>query len=156
MYNNYGNYPFNGVMSSYHLVTVANTPQVITLAELKTHLNLFDETEYDTYLTTLLETGQRLAENYVGEHFDPTVVTAYYNTQGQRFFIPNRYIEAVENLRYYDTDNAIQTVDRSNYFLDATSRVPAVVLSRNFGFPEVSNEFQNPCLLYTSPSPRDS
>ena len=127
-----GLYYLDPILPSQYSVSAASTATIVTLEELRAHLNLFTDTTYDSYLTRLLRAGQDAAENYLGEYLSLTEVQAFYPRLGERFQLPHRQVDGIASLAYYDSENVLTTITGSAYLYDTT------------------------CLLYTSPSPRDS
>ena len=153
---------------------------MITLAELKDHLYLFDETEYDNFLNRILIAAQELAENYIGEYLSATTVVAYYPQFSGKMLLNQQFVTSVTSVAFTDNMGMSQTVPTARYVLDTSTNPVSVNLRRSqfteWTTSEINDDIDNPvaitfsttlpdtviydelvrhCLLYTSPSPRD-
>lgn len=134
------------MLPNSYRVTGANTSPLVTLAELKTHLNLFGDTSYDDYLTRLLLAGQQAAENYIGEYIGGTDIQASWATFSD-LTIPHRHIADVNSVSYLDFDNTFVTIPSTDYVVDLTGYNPVVRATRaSGGWPtsSLSVDYSNP------------
>ena len=106
-------------MKTYQVITPASTYPV-SLTEAKSHLKV-DTTADDTYITSIIKAATQLSEEYTNRFFIDTVIEQYASNFGDLQTLFKSKVSAVAYVKYYDSNNSLQT-----------------------------------CLLYTSPSPRDS
>lgn len=117
--------------NNFRIVGRATSP-VVSLDELKTHLNLFNDTSFDTYLTTLANTGGDLANDFVGEFLSPATIQAFYGCQGYKFELPHRYISIVISVQYFDEDGVEFILEDTDYIFDTTGDFPVVSINDDF------------------------
>jgi len=99
-------------------VITAPSSEPVTLTEAKEHLRVDGSLE-DAYITSLIKAARSYAENYCGI----TLFTTSYKQIDNEFadstiqlFRP--VIQADPVVKYYDTDNTLQTVDAADYTID--------------------------------------
>lgn len=139
---------FSTEVPGYTRVMTRTSAPVITLPELKAHLYLFDETEYDDFLNRILLAGQELAENYIGEYLSDTTIIAYYPRFNDRLMLPNQFVSSISSITFTDVSGNPQTVDANRYLLDSSSELASVNLRRsqfsNWHSNELSDDIDNP------------
>lgn len=160
MYNtNYYSQNSRGILlPSYTRVTTRTSVSVISLDELKAHLLLFNETEYDDFLNRILIAGQELAESYIGEYLSDTTLVAYYPVFGNILTLDNQYVNSVSSVAFTDNTGASQTIDTARYLLDQSSINASVNLRRsqfiNWTDLPLNTDIENPVrVTYVSSVP---
>ena len=132
MYNNqYTRSGYSFATPTYTRVTTRTSTSVITLDELKAQLNLFGETQFDTYLNRILIAGQEVVENYIGEYLSSTTIVAYYPRFHDRLSLPQQFVSAITSVAFTDDAGMSQTIASSRYLLDSSNNPPVVALRRS-------------------------
>lgn len=99
----------------YQLVT-APASEPVTLAEAKTHLRRDDITDDDTYITNLIKAARRQAEKYSNRVFiDQTWKMYLSEFPSDQITIHKAIINSITSIKYYDTNNSLQTITSTNY-----------------------------------------
>lgn len=138
----------NPILPSHFVVSASSTATIVTLEELRAHLNLFDDSTFDTYLTRLLRAGQDAAENYLGEYLSLTEIQAFYPRFGERFRLPHNQIDGLASLTYYDNSNILQTVASTDYLYDLTSIEKSLrITNQSVITTDISNDYENPVVV---------
>jgi uncharacterized phiE125 gp8 family phage protein len=137
---------------SYGLtVTVAADSEPITLAEAKRAIRM-DETitEYDDEIESLhIPAARRAIETLLDTRLITQTVKltydrfpCYWRGDGTIGTIRDRIIEmpiadvvSVGSVKYYDTDNALQTISAANYQLDASTRPARLMPVQGYSWP---------------------
>lgn len=92
----------------------------MTLDEAKIHCRIdLDETDEDTYISTLITVARQLAEHLTGRAFVERVLeVAFSHFPGYEVEIPKPPLQSVESIKYTDMDGVEQTVAPSIYQVD--------------------------------------
>lgn len=133
---------FEPLEASNFRVTSVAIPEV-TLAELKTHLGIYED-DFDNQLNNfILPTAQELATQIMGEFISETNVTAYYSRLQENIQLPHREIASITSVTYIDENHQVQTlVNNTDYVVDSTYEFPLItVLNTNYNY---SDRFANP------------
>lgn len=116
--------------------TVAPASEPVSLAEAKAHLRV-DGTDEDTLISSLLAAAREYAETFTRRQ----LVTATWRLSLDAFpcepciTLPNARLQSVTSITYYDADNALQTIDSGDYYVDAENEPGRIVLSPAAGWP---------------------
>ncbi|MBN2365729.1 MAG: phage head-tail connector protein [Calditrichaeota bacterium] len=104
------------------LVSIDGTdPYIITLAEIKTHCH---ETgfDYDSMLTVLSKVAREYAEARTWKQIIPATYVLYLDQFPEGIIeLPKPPVIEVSSIKYYDTDDSIQTWDEDKYQVDLES-----------------------------------
>ena len=131
--------------ATYWRPTLVATPSV-TLDELKGHLGIYDETEFDAELTRILAAATQLVIQITGEFPELTEVQAFYGglITGD-YVLPNRYVNSVLSVQTYDgSHNLVTLVAGTDYYYDPTGIRPRVGI---LGSLDLSDRFENPVII---------
>lgn len=124
-------------MRAYKVITPA-VANVVTLSEVKSHLKV-DTTADDTLITNLISAAQASCEEYTNRLFIRTTLVQYsdnWNGISELFKSP---VKTITNIKYYDTDNVLQTLAASVYQIDKAYMPTRVALQPDQSFPSVAN-----------------
>lgn len=109
-----------------NLVT-APALEPLTVAEVKQHLQIFSEdTTHDTYITALITTARIYAEKFtkralITQTWD-MVFNSFYGWKRTQINIPFPNLQSVTWVKYYDSNNVLQTLDSATYTVDSTRK----------------------------------
>ena len=98
--------------------TVAPTVEPITTAEAKTHLRV-DGSDDDTFIDGLIESARQSVEADTGRAMVERTYRADVRHWSDCIVLPRPPLVSVSSIKYYDADNAQQTLAASNYEVDA-------------------------------------
>lgn len=125
-------------MISYSAVLA--TPTVVsTLTNIKDHLNV-THVHHDTLIQSYIDAAVIMAENYTGRFvhtYDVTVQTAEFPTSIPLERTPVDSSTIV--IKYFDSDNAEQTLAASNYDLLYRNGEPEIFFDPEVSLPSVYN-----------------
>ena len=110
-------------------VIFPETAGVVTLLEAKSHLSLFDDNTFDTYLSEIIIAATTHAGSFIGQPLDVMVVTDYYHTWDNRLILSKEYIDSVTAVRYYNPANSLESVPTNNYLVDQSGEEAAIVFT---------------------------
>jgi uncharacterized phiE125 gp8 family phage protein len=139
----YYNYNINTLIGSdyvpYGKLVLKTGPSstVISLAEAKTFLRIdSDYDDDDSYITSLINVATSVVEEFTRRRLISQTLNIYYD-----YFPP--YIDlqvgdriTVSHVKYYDTNNSLQTLAASNYDLDTRIKPGRIYESENGDFPD--------------------
>jgi len=123
-------------MNNYRITSFATTSPV-TLDDVRDHLQLYGDESYDAYLEALIFSAQEVVSGILGEPVDTTGIQAWYGNY-ENIELPHQYIvnNAITSVQFYDTDEVLQTVADTIYFVDFSRRFPRVILRQNQQWPQ--------------------
>ena len=110
----------------------------VTMDQAREHLQLYGDTSYDTYLTSLLEVATEVASGIVGEPIESYTVQSWGNSI-HGYEIPHQTVRSLTSVQYYNVANQLITVDPATYFLDLNRRRPTVYFNAGITPP---NDFE--------------
>jgi uncharacterized phiE125 gp8 family phage protein len=95
----------------------------VTVSEAKSHLRI-DSSDDDSYISALVGAARNIAENYTNRSFytQTWVMTLPYFPYGS-IELKRGEVQSITSLKYYDSDNSLQTWDATNYRLDNSSDI---------------------------------
>ena len=127
-------------------VTARVATGLVTLAELKEHLNLFDNEDFDDLLTRLITVSEHAVENYTGEYLSNTTIRADYAGFASELILPQRFVSSVSNVTHFDDSNMSVTVPAATYLFDNRGAQPAVRLrvGETWTSSMISRDYSNP------------
>ncbi len=116
-------------------VTSQPTYKPVTLAECKESLEILEsETRHDFKISNYLDMAISQAENFTGQYFAQRTVTINYDAFQEFIRLPVHPLTSVDSIKYYDSDNALQTLSTDDYEVDLYALPPLIRITT---FPSV-------------------
>ena len=109
--------------------------QLYTLADQKIFSRISTTSE-DDFINSLIKAATEDAESFCRIAFLDTVFTAYYDYFPSEIELPKGTVSEIASIKYYDTDNQIQTISESNYDSDLKSKPAIVIPATNYSWPD--------------------
>ena len=109
-------------------VTTPPTEEPVTLAEAKAHLRV-DGTDEDALITSLIEASRQICELFHGRAYVTRTYTgqlAEFPAGNAEIVLPYPPAASVTSIKYYDSDDVLQTMDTADYETDLKAE-PAVI-----------------------------
>jgi uncharacterized phiE125 gp8 family phage protein len=139
----YYNYNFNTLRGTDYVpygklvLDTAPTSTVISLAEAKTFLRIdSDYDDDDAYITSLINVATGVVEEFTRRRLITQTYIIYYDEFPPYIDLQVGEGANVTHIKYYDTNNVQQTLDASNYDVDAKIRPGRIYESENGDFPD--------------------
>ena len=120
-------------MKTYQVTTAATTYPV-SLTEAKSHLKV-DTSADDTYIESIIKAATQLSEEYTNRFFIDTVVTQYASNFKEIETLFKSKVSAVTHVKYYDSDNTLQTLDATVYEAQLNYEPAQIQLADGKSFP---------------------
>ena len=127
--------------------TPATTP-VFTTAEAKAVLKV-DVTDDDTVIDNLVAAATESCQIYTNQYFIDTVVTQYSDNWNEFYTLYKSPVDSITHVKYYDTDDSLQTLASSNYILDNTSKPARIGVAVDGSLPNLSKRINAVEVKYT-------
>ena len=121
---------------SFEITSDPTTP-LLTTAEAKTHLKV-DTTADDTYIDNLISAATQSAEKFTNRFFINTDLKQYGDTWSDIATLFKSPVNSVTHIKYYDSDDSLQTLASSVYLTDLVSKPAKITLKVNQDFPNLS------------------
>ena len=134
--NNINNAPLP-TMRTYQVVTPASTYPV-SLTEAKAHLKVDISTD-DTLITNLIIAATQLSEEYTNRFFINTVINQTCTTFLDLKQLYKSKVVSVTHVKYYDSDNTLQTLASSNYVVNNQFEPAQINLVVDGSFPDIAD-----------------
>ena len=144
----YYNYNFNTLRGSDYVpygklvLKTGPTSTVISLAEAKTFLRI--DSDYDddnTYITSLINVATGVVEEFTRRRLVTQTFNIFYDEFPSFIDLQIGDVASVTHIKYYDTDNSLQTLHPSNYDVDTKIRPGRIYQSETGDFP---NTYERP------------
>lgn len=134
--NSYNTYDVSSLgMKTFQVVTPAST-YPITLSEAKAHLKVDISTD-DNLITNLIIAATQLSEEYTNRFFIETVVNQTCTTFFELKSLFKSKVITVAHVKYYDSDNTLQTLSSSNYVASVQFEPAQINPAINFSYPNI-------------------
>lgn len=117
------------------VVVTASTAAIVPTSELKTHLRVTTSDD-DSYIADLGLAAKEVAEEYCNRYFLATTVETYLDEWYSQVDLYKSPLKSITHVKYYDTNNTLQTLAASNYNVDISSMPGRLDLS-NATFPSL-------------------
>ena len=127
--------------------TLATNP-LFTTAEAKDFLKV-DTNADDTLIDNLIKAATQSCEIYTNRYFLDTLVTQYADKWAD---IENLYkspVSSITHIKYYDSDDSLQTLAGTVYLLDEVSQPARIGLKPNQSYPNIANRINAIEVKYT-------
>jgi len=134
-------------MKTYQVITPASTYPV-TLTEAKSHLKV-DTTADDTYITSIIKAATQLSEEYTNRFFIDTVIEQYASSFADLQTLFKSKVSAVAYVKYYDSDNSLQTLSASVYDTQLNYEPSQIQLTDGQSFPTITKRNDAVVARYT-------
>lgn len=116
----------------------ASTTAILTTAEAKLHLKV-DSVIEDTYIDDLVQAATESAQVFTNRFFISTTITQHGDKWCDLSVLFKSPVSSTLHIKYYDSDNTIQTLSPSVYTTDLTHNPARVGLSPNQSFPALAD-----------------
>ena len=127
--------------------TAATTP-VFTTAQAKAVLKV-DVTDDDTVIDNLVAAATESCQIYTNQYFIDTVVTQYSDNWNEFYTLYKSPVDSITHVKYYDTDDSLQTLASSNYILDNTSKPARIGIAVDGSLPNLADRINAVEVKYT-------
>ena len=127
--------------------TAATTP-VFTTAQAKEFLKVDVSTD-DDLIDNLILAATESCQIYTNQYFINTIVTQYSDTWNGFYKLYKSPVSAITHVKYYDSDDSLQTLASSNYILDGTSKPARMGLAVDGTLPTLSKRINAVDVTYT-------
>jgi uncharacterized phiE125 gp8 family phage protein len=134
-------------MKTYQVITPASTYPV-SLTEAKSHLKV-DTTADDTYITSIIKAATQLSEEYTNRFFIDTVIEQTCSDFAQLQTLFKSKVSAVAHVKYYDSDNSLQTLSATIYDTQLKYEPSQIQLADDKSFPEITKRNDAVVARYT-------
>tara|TARA_R100000655_G_scaffold91646_1_gene132505 strand:- start:17917 stop:18495 length:579 start_codon:yes stop_codon:yes gene_type:complete len=127
--------------------TAATTP-IFTTAEAKDFLKV-DTTADDTIIDNLVAAATESCQIYTNQYFINTVVTQYSDNWKEFYSLYKSPVSSITHIKYYDTNDSLQTLAASNYILDDTYEPARIGIAVDGELPNVADRINAVQVKYT-------
>ena len=134
-------------MKTYQVITAA-TSYPVSLTEAKSHLKV-DTTADDTYITSIIKAATQLSEEYTNRFFIDTVIEQTCSDFAQLQTLFKSKVSAVAHVKYYDSDNSLQTLSATIYDTQLKYEPSQIQLADDKSFPEITKRNDAVVARYT-------
>ena len=134
-------------MKTYQVITAASTFPV-TLTEAKAHLKV-DTTADDTYIESLIKAATQLSEEYTNRFFIDTVIEQFSSSFAELETLFKSKVSEVSFIKYYDSDNSIQTLSATVYNTQLNYEPSQIQLADGQSFPSIRKRNDAVRIRYT-------
>jgi len=134
-------------MKTYQVITAA-TSYPVSLTEAKSHLKV-DTTADDTYITSIIKAATQLSEEYTNRFFIDTVIDQTCSDFAQLQTLFKSKVSAVAHVKYYDSDNSLQTLSATIYDTQLQYEPSEIQLTDGQSFPTITKRNDAVVARYT-------
>ena len=134
-------------MKTYQVITAA-TSYPVSLTEAKSHLKV-DTNADDTYITSIIKAATQLSEEYTNRFFINTVIDQTCSDFAQLQTLFKSKVSSVTHVKYYDSDNSLQTLSSSIYDTQLEYEPSQIQLADGKSFPAITKRNDAVVAKYT-------
>ena len=138
-------YLFN-MKRSLKVITAGDA--VLTLSEVKLHLKI-DSSADDALITNLISAATESCQEYTNRYFTTTVVEQYSDTFAGVKQLYKSPVISITHIKYYDSNNSLQTWDTANYIVDNVSEPARIGLEVQKAYPEIADRMNAVVVKYS-------
>jgi uncharacterized phiE125 gp8 family phage protein len=138
-----------------HVVTTAPASEPVTLAEMRTHLGITQDSETgrDATITIRIQAARQWAEDFIRRPLITQTITGYdsdwpYDDRSGYFIALKMPFSTVTSIKYYDTDGVQQTLAADQYQVDTVGG--CIVPAYGVSWPSVRVQFNSIQVVYTA------
>ncbi len=139
----YYNYNFNTLRGTnyvpYGKLVLKTGPATtaISLAEAKAFLRVdSDYDDDDSYITSLIGVATNVVEQFTRRRLITQTYNIYYDEFPPYMDLQVGNVASVTHVKYYDTDNTLQTLDTSQYDVDIRVKPGRIYQAEDGNFPD--------------------
>ena len=132
---------------SLKVATAATTP-IFTTTEAKDFLKV-DTTADDTIIDNLVAAATESCQIYTNQYFINTIVTQYSDNWKEFYSLYKSPVSSITHIKYYDTNDSLQTLAASNYILDDTYEPARIGIAVDGELPNVADRINAVQVKYT-------
>ena len=121
---------------------------LFTTAQAKAHLKV-DVSDDDTIIDNLVLAATQSCEIFTNQYFIDTVVTQYSDTWSDIYQLYKSPVDSITHIKYYDSDDSLQTLSSSNYILDGASKPARIGIAVDGELPNLSDRINAVEVKYT-------
>ena len=125
-------------------ITVQPTTEPVSLAEAREQMRNEELSFDDDYVTALIKAARKYCENYCNRGFITQTWVENRNYFVEPLLLSKNPVQSVTSLKYYDIDDAQQTLATANYQVDILSQNAKIYEGISAGFPSISSSVINP------------
>ena len=126
-----------------YTMTTAPTEKALSVAEVRTHLKISATTE-DTYLGNLIDVATEMVQNYTSQVIMTQTIDLHLPYFLNRIDINRCPVSTLVHVKYYDSDNSLQTLDSTNYTanigvndsIDQSPIPTSIIPAENITYPD--------------------
>ena len=111
---------------------------LFTTSEAKDFLKV-DTTADDTLIDNLIKAATQSCQIYTNRYFMTTLVTQYSDNWMEFYRLYKSPVVGITHVKYYDTNDTLQTLNASNYILDGVSEPARIGISVTGTLPDLSD-----------------
>jgi uncharacterized phiE125 gp8 family phage protein len=109
----------------------------VSVEDLKTYMRL-DGDDFDDLLSSLITAGREEAEEYQNRAYDDQTLAEWFDKwPNLPHGLPRAPLQAINAVKYYDTDDNEYTLDASIYFVDTKSEPGRINLVYGESLPSI-------------------
>lgn len=127
--------------------TLATNP-LFTTADAKDFLKV-DTTADDDLIDNLIKAATQSCEEYTNQYFMDTLVTQYSDNWLEVYRLYKSPVSSITHIKYYDTNDSLQTLASSNYILDDASKPARIGLAVDGTLPSLADRINAVEVKYT-------
>ena len=130
------------------VVTTAAVNPLFTTAQAKAHLKV-DVSDDDTIIDNLVLAATQSCEIFTNQYFIDTVVAQYSDTWSDIYQLYKSPVDSITHIKYYDSDDSLQTLSSSNYILGHYSKPARIGVAVGGTLPNLSDRINAVEVKYT-------
>ena len=129
-------------------VNVLATAPLFTTADAKEFLKV-DTTADDTLIDNLIKAATQSCEEYTNQYFMDTLVTQYSDNWLEVYRLYKSPVSSITHIKYYDSNDSLQTLASANYILDDASKPARIGLAVDATLPTLADRINAVEVKYT-------
>ena len=114
------------------------TVEPITTAEAKLYLKV-DISDEDALIAELIKAARIMAENYTGRQLVTATWELYLDEFPEVIELYRCPVGSVTSIKYYDSDNVLQTLSTDYYTVDAVSQPARIAEAPDYAWPSTED-----------------
>mgnify|MGYP003650055718 FL=1 len=125
-------------MARAYKVDTASSTAIVATSVAKAHLKV-DISDDDSLIANLVAAATQAAEDYTNRYFMQATITMKADTWDDIETLYKSPVDSITHIKYYDTNDSLQTLAASVYLADLYSMPARISLMPDESFPDLSS-----------------
>jgi len=133
------------ILSSEYYLKTDNSNLPLTTAEVNDHLKeSFTDISSEELIPIFIKAVEYFGEQFTKRVFLTKTFTNYRRCWESTYELRKSKLGVINSVKYYDTDDSLQTIDSSNYLTSNSEEFSSLYFIETYSYPSLSSNIRQP------------